>query len=291
VSASTPLLVGLAYARLAAADVAASARFALDILGLQSSEAHPGEAAFRSDDRSRTLVFAPEGNPSLAVEAWDEAALETLERRLNSEGFSASFASAEVARARGVGAALFSRDATGNLIEIVVRPERSGRRFFGRRDAGVVGLASFGLRSTKPADDLRFWRALGADIADRVGDAAYLALDRAHHRIALYHSQVAGPLYVAFEVASFDDLMRAHYFLTERQIRIVQGPGRQPASEQAFVHFLGPDNLIYSYVHGIARRDEKPRPPRQFAWSAESLCAWGSRAEGALELSPDRSQT
>ena len=106
-----------------------------------------------------------------------------------------------------------------------------------------------------------------------------------HHRIVLYPSKTQGPLYVAFDVASLDDLMRGHYFLAERQIKIVQGPGRQPASGQSFLHFQGPEGLIYSYVTGTMRRDARSQPPRQFPRDADSLCAWGSVAADAPELS------
>jgi len=51
-----------------------------------------------------------------------------------------------------------------------------------------------------------------------------------------------------------------------------------------FVRFLGPDGLVYAYAAGMARRGDRPRSPRQFALRAESLCDWGSRAEGVPEL-------
>ena len=73
---------------------------------------------------------------------------------------------------------------------------------------------------------------------DYAGAVVYIALDEAHHRVALYPSKDQGPLYLAFSVESFDDLMRGHYFLAERQVKIVQGPGRQPASQQSFLSRL-----------------------------------------------------
>lgn len=54
-------------------------------------------------------------------------------------------------------------------------------------DAGVAGLLTIGLRARRIDDDLSFWvEGLGARVGDRVGDIAYLRLDAAHHRIALY---------------------------------------------------------------------------------------------------------
>ena len=284
-SADRATLVALSHVWVAARDPLTCARFAEDIVGLQRSEETADPIALRADDRSRALVFSRGGESRLAVEAWDDAALDDIQSRLSEAGFPARRASADECRARRIQSGLLARDATGNAIEIVTRPERSGRRFFGARDAGLKGLSDVGLRSTDVIGDLRFWRSLGAEVSDYVGEIAYLAIDDAHHRIALYPSTSKGPLYLAFEVATLDDLMRANYFLAERQIKIVQGPGRQPASEQVFLHFQGPEGLNYTYVTGMAKRDHS-RPPRQFPSVAESLCAWGSRADGAPELSP-----
>jgi 2,3-dihydroxy-p-cumate/2,3-dihydroxybenzoate 3,4-dioxygenase len=280
-------IVGLAYVRVAAGNPAAQAKFAADVVGLQVGEAGDQTCALRCDARARSLVFSRILPTALALEAWDDAALQRLADSLTAAGFEPSLLTPEDARERRVRAGLSVRDPSGNLVEIVAGPEHSGRRFFPGRDAGVTGLANIGLRSRDVSSDLRFWRVLNAAPRDYAGAVVYLALDDAHHRIALYPSQDQGPLYVAFSVDSFDDLMRSQYFLAERQIKIVQGPGRQPAAEQAFLHFRAPDGLIYSFVHGMSRPGAEQRPPRQYPAGAEGLCAWGSRADGVAELSAE----
>ena len=74
------------------------------------------------------------------------------------------------------------------------------------------------------------------------------------------------------------------YFMQESQVRIVQGPGREPASRQIFLHVEGPDGLIFSYVNGMADLDGKPRLARQFPLTAGSLCDWGSESKDVPEL-------
>ena len=130
-----------------------------------------------------------------------------------------------------------------------------------------------------------FWRALGAEVSDWVGDIAYLRIDGLHHRIALHPSKRNGLLYAAFEVEALDQIMQNSYFMQESQIKIVQGPGRQPASNQIFLHVEGPDGLIFSYVNGMAELDEKPRLARQFPLAPGSLCDWGSESKDVPELS------
>jgi 2,3-dihydroxy-p-cumate/2,3-dihydroxybenzoate 3,4-dioxygenase len=272
--------------RLAVSEPSASARFVSDIFGLQRVADQDGEIPFRSDDRFRTVSLGQnsEDGASIGIEVWDDAALEDISRRLRELGFAVKEASASECRRRYVQSALLTEDASGNRIDLVVRPTRSGRRYFPPRDAGIVEFHSVGLRTTDHARDLAFWRALGAEVSDWVGDIAYLRIDGLHHRVALYPSTRNGLLNAAFEVESLDQIMQNSYFMQESQIKIVQGPGREAASHQMFLHVEGPDGLIFSYVNGMTDLNGKPRPARQFPLTAASLCDWGSESKDVPEL-------
>jgi len=214
---------------------------------------------------------------SIGVEAWDETALQEIGERLREHGFAVRSASLDECGRRYVQSALLTNDASGNRIDLVIRPTRSGRRYFPPRDAGIVQFQGIGLRSTDHVRDLAFWRLLGAEVTDWVGDIAYLRIDHLHHRVALYPSRRNGLLYAAFEVEGLDQIMQNSYFMQDNQARIVQGPGRQSASGQVFVHVEGPDGLILSYVNGMAEVGDKPL-------TATSLCNWGSESKGVPEL-------
>ena len=283
---ATPLINSVCYVRLAVSEPSASARFMSDIFGLQRVADQDGEIAFRSDDRFRTVSLAKDlgEGASVGIEVWDDAALAEIGRRLRELGFTVRDATAGECRRRYVQSALLAEDASKNRIDLVVRPTRSGRRYFPPRDAGIVAFQGVGLRSTDHLRDLAFWRALGADVSDWVGDIAYLQIDGMHHRIALYPSKRNGLLYAAFEVEALDQIMQNSYFMQESQIKIVQGPGREPASRQIFLHVEGPDGLIFSYVNGMAELEEKPRLARQFPLTAGSLCDWGSESKDVPEL-------
>src|ERR1700728_3861134 len=284
---NTPLLASVCYVRIAAREPLASARFASEIFGLQRVAEHDGEIAFRSDNRFRTLSITGDKSDraSVGVEAWSDAALDELEHLLRDNGFSNRRASEEECRKRHVQAALLTHDASGNPVDVVTRPTQSGRRYFPSRDAGVTQFHGVGLRSKEPAGDLKFWSTLGAEVSDWVGDIAYLRIDGLHHRIALYPSTRAGLLYAAFEVETLDNIMQSSYFMQEHQVKIVQGPGRQPVSQQIFLHVEGPDGIILSYVNGMECLDGQARRTRQFPRTSESLCAWGSESNDVPELS------
>ncbi len=284
---ATPLITSVSYVRLAVSELRASARFVSDIFGLQRVAEQDGEIAFRSDDRYRTVSLASNSSESASVgiEVWDDKALDVIFGRLTDLGFAVKRAEPPECQRRYVQSALLAEDASKNRIDLVVRPSRSGRRYFPSRDAGIVQFHSIGLRTTDHVRDLAFWNAIGAEVSDWVGDIAYLRIDGMHHRIALYPSKRNGLLYSAFEVEALDQIMQNSYFMQESQIKIVQGPGRQAASHQIFLHVEGPDGVIFSYVNGMAEYGDKPRLARQFPLTATSLCDWGSESKDVPELS------
>jgi 2,3-dihydroxy-p-cumate/2,3-dihydroxybenzoate 3,4-dioxygenase len=277
-------LIQLCYIRLAVQQPLPTAAFATDVLGLQPV---PDKHArlFRSDHRYHTLSLVTDtATSSIGIEMADEAALDRAEQALRKDGFAARQASRDECAERFVRSALVVQDASGNEIDLVLRPAQSGRRYFPSRDAGVTGLQGVGLRSRALKDDLRFWNSiLGAQVSDWAGDITYLRFDHKHHRIALYPSDRSGILYVSYGVESLDAIMQSNYFVQERQIKIVHGPGREPASGQIFLRFEGPEGHVFSYTHGLSDIGPDHRP-RQFSAHPSSLCEWGSECQGIPEL-------
>lgn len=277
-------LIQLCYVRLAVRQPQPAAAFATDILGLQPV---PDKQAllFRSDERYHTLCLATDtSTSSIGIEIADEAMLDRVAEVLKSDGFECRYASPEECSRRFVRGALIARDATGNEIDLVLRPTLSGRRYFPSRDAGVTGLQSIGLRSKALKDDLRFWTSiLGAQVSDWAGDITYLRFDDKHHRIALYPSDREGLVYVSYGIESMDAIMQSNYFVQERQIKILHGPGREPASGQIFLRFEGPEGYVFAYAYGLNDVGTNHHP-RQFSAAPSSLCEWGSVCEDIPEL-------
>ena len=120
---------------------------------------------------------------------------------------------------------------------------------------------------------------LGGKVSDWVGDAAFIRFDGAHHRLALHPSASGGVLAVEFAVESVDQLMQSSYFLQDQQVRIAHGPGRRPASDQMFLTFAGPDEVLFSYVaEGSPIVGSHPSSAPISATGA-SFCGWGSRSD------------
>lgn len=269
----------LRYVLLGTSDLAGAAEFAQRILGLEPVDRTAERATFRSDGRDYTLVFVAGGPAMQAVgfEVHDPKSLDIVSDALKARGLEATRGTAEEASLRKVRDFIWFHDHSGNRIELVVRPMNSGWRYFASRDAGITGLEGVILRSTAIAKDQALWtEVLGARVSDWAGDAPYLQIDAAHHRVTLFPSARAGILAVEYAVESVNLLMRNYYVLQNMQVAILHGPGRRPASEQLFLTFAGPDGVFYSFVSEGRMSGEPNLRPRQFPAGPQGLCGWGS---------------
>ena len=271
----------LCYVRLSSTELEAASRTAIDLLGLEPVRATADLATFRSDARGYTLALTKHGAEAVGVEVAD---VDALAERLAAAGFSFREAGADECDARSVRRVLFARDASGNAVELASRPAVSARRFFPPRDAGVLGLRTVALRSTDIARDTAFWTdGVGARVSDWVGDITYLGLGDGYHDIVLYPSTTSGILYQSYRVKDFDALMQSFYYLSERQVKLVHGPGREAATGDWFLRWQAPEGQIYSFV--VADGTNKAgMAPRQFDPTPDALCTVGSRCETVPEL-------
>ncbi len=272
-------IVDIRYCRLGTTDLNSTVDFARNLIGLEEVDRANGQVYLRGDHRDHNICYF-EGDPSdhtfgLELETFD--ALEAASAALQAAGIEVRRGSdAEAADRRVMGFINFT-DPTGNSVDLVVRPFHSGRRYFPSRDAGITEFSHIGIKTTNPARDENFWSSLfNIRANDRIGDAALMSFDEVHHRIALFPTDHAGIQHINFQVESIDDIMRSHYFLTERQVQIRFGPGRHPTSGAMFLYYEGPDGMTYEYSSGVRHVDENWRP-RQLPFKDESFCMWGAR--------------
>jgi len=266
----------LRFVRLRPADLAQAADFATRVLGLEPVDRTPETATFRSDYRDYTLAFSQDRMPSVGFEVRYSSDLDAAQKALGQFGLSTGRGSAEDCALRKVKDMLWFTDFSGNRFELVVRPLNTGWRYFPSRDAGIRGLADVLIRSTNVEKDLSIWTGVfNAKVRDWAGDAAYLGFDDAHHRLAFFPAERPGILAVEYAVEDVNLLMRNHYVLRDLQVPVVHGPGRRPASDQLFLTFAGPADVLFSFVAEGATISPAHRS-RQFPAGPEGLCGWGS---------------
>lgn len=273
----------LRYIRLGLPDPDGMADFATRILGLQAAGGAEGERLFRSDFRGHTLAVHASQTPEeiLGAEVRSPEALADLAGRLDAAGHAPQQGTAAEVAARQCKAMIWIRPRGGLRLEFVVRPQDSGWRYFGARDAGITEFFGAALASTDPAADIGLWtNVLGARVSDWLGDAAYLAIDDEHHRIAIHPSARDGLLEVQYRLEGLHEVMQNSYFLQSAQVAIAHGPGRRAASDQVFLSFRGPVSNLFGYVaEGTRHPFTAERLPRQFPRNANSFCTWGSQSQ------------
>jgi 2,3-dihydroxy-p-cumate/2,3-dihydroxybenzoate 3,4-dioxygenase len=105
-----------------------------------------------------------------------------------------------------------------------------------------------------------------------------------HHAIALVRAPHAGIQHINHQVETNDDVLRSYYFLNQRRVPIVFGPGgRYPTSGARFLYFGGPNGMIFEYSVGVDEiEDEATHRPRQFGFKPASFCMWGSEPAGMV---------
>ena len=277
--------------RLGTADLEASIRYLTDVVGLQLAAREGKTAYFRSDKvavrgdtRDHTLALF-EGDPAdqtIGLELDDAGDLDAVGAVLENAGHRVHFGTREECDGRRTKAFIATTDPSGNKIEILARPYHSGSRYVPGRDAGIEGFSHIGLYTTDAARDTRFWTQLcNARVSDWLGESPFLRIHTVHHSIVLFPSNRIGIHHINHQVEDIDDVMKSYYFLKEKNIRIVHGPGRHPISTAVMVYFEGPDKLTYEYSCGVKHimpEDEASYRPRQFSLDSYNACMWGSRA-------------
>ncbi len=282
------------YVRLGTQNLAEARRYATEILGLEVIRQAADRIYFRSDNRDHTLCYFL-GNPgdhTAGFEVTTKEELTAAADTLANNGFKVHEGSRSDCEERHVQQYINFIDLSGNSIDLVLRPHSSGQRYFPARDAGITGFSHIGLRTTDAKRDEAFWTQLAsARVSDRLGDAALLRIDGVHHKIALFPSTYAGIQHINHQVESVDDVMRAYYFLQEKGVKIVFGPGRHATSGAIFLYFTGPDGMVFEYSTGVrifTDEEDATHHPRQFSPNdPRAACMWGSKLD-IPEFHPDQ---
>jgi 2,3-dihydroxy-p-cumate/2,3-dihydroxybenzoate 3,4-dioxygenase len=280
------------YLRIGTPDLESAVEYATRIVGLElvaregkSAYFRSDKAAVRGDTRDHTLVYfeGAASDHAIGFDLKDPGDLDSAAAELEKAGHAVHYGTKDECEQRRVRAFVASRDPSGNRIEIVSRPCHSGLRYHPARDAGITHFSHIGLRTSNAARDEAFWtRICNARVSDWIGDAPLLRIATIHHSLALFPSPQPGVQHINHQVEDVDDVMRSYYFLREKGVKIVFGPGRHPSSSAVFLYFEGPDGMVYEYSVGVKHirpEDEASYRPRQFPFAPESFCMWGARPD------------
>jgi catechol-2,3-dioxygenase len=220
--------------------------------------------------RSQTGILRADLN------APDRNAIDAIHARLAAMDAPALTRPAEL-REQGGGYGFVAREPGGLLLLVVAGDERHGTTAdaidLPRKLSHLVLSAP-----DKAAIEVFFIGGLGFRLIDRSRRINFLNCNMDHHSIAIVNAEHKGLHHVAFEMPSFDALMRGVGRLRDAKTEMGWGVGRHGPGNNIFAYFVGPEGLPVEYTAEVQQVDEtyrvgspddwKPVPGRMDQWGA-----------------------
>jgi catechol-2,3-dioxygenase len=156
------------------------------------------------------------------------------------------------------------RDPDGNLVELFWGDE-AVREDYGTRNVKPLNLNHVVLRTTDVDRAHAFYKGhFGFKESDWNGhQMVFLRCNEIHHQIAFTTRSKAGLDHVAFEVNDFFEIAKGVYYLGDKGVPRIWGPGRHGAGNNLFSYFWDPEQNIIEYTADIIRiKDDAAWTPR-----------------------------
>ena len=210
------------------------------------------------------------------LNAADRTAVDAIHARLVAAGAKAVTSPVELTEPGG-GYGFTVREPGGLLLLIVAGDERHAKH------ADAVDLPRKLSHLVLSAPDNKttesfFIEGLGFRLIDRTRRIDFLNCNADHHSVAIVTSALKGLHHVAFEMPSFDALMRGVGRLRDAKTEIGWGVGRHGPGNNIFAYFVGPEGLPVEYTAEVQQVDDtyrvgspddwKPVPGRMDQWGA-----------------------
>jgi 2,3-dihydroxy-p-cumate/2,3-dihydroxybenzoate 3,4-dioxygenase len=274
----------LGYVALNVSDVARSAPFYRDHVGLDLVEEDSDVAFLRCGDDHHNVALYRSETPGLKRIGWeleDDFALENAVRLFSDAGLGPEEVSAaECARLRQGRTVRIREPASGLCMEyysaMTILPAP-----YVTPHAKIARLGHIVIWSADHPATLKFaTETLNFKISDHFGDV--LTFTRCfpnpyHHSFAIGNGNDNRLHHVNFMVTDLDDIGASLHRLQRDGVEIVYGPGRHPPSGSVFLYFLDPDGLSLEYSYGMEEFPEVgARKPRLFEPVPQSLDYWSS---------------
>ena len=206
----------------------------------------------------------------------DRASVDALHFALAEAGVTIEKPPREVP-APGGGYAFAFHDPEGRVFKVVaertnhLHPDPSANR--------PVKLAHVVLNSAD-ADETASWltKHLGFRLSDQTKVMHFLRCNSDHHSIAIARGNANSLNHIAFEMATWDELMFGVGRLKEAGVPVQWGVGRHGPGDNVFAYFLDPDGLAIEYTAEVQQIDEMTHEagtPEQWIRPLNRMDQWG----------------
>ena len=165
-------------------------------------------------------------------------------------------------RCRGRRTAL--RDPDGNAVELYWGDDKVSEDY-GDRNVKPLNLSHVVIRTTDVDRAYAFYKdVFGFKESDWNGHhMVFLRCNEVHHQLAFVARTKAGLDHVAFEVNDFMDIAKGVFYLGDKGVPRLWGPGRHGAGNNLFSYFWDPEQNIIEYTTDLIRiYDDSTWTPR-----------------------------
>jgi catechol 2,3-dioxygenase-like lactoylglutathione lyase family enzyme len=272
----------MGYVAIVAPDPERSARDLADITGVRVSQSDAQATCVSSNARFCEVAYlrgAKHGIRAVGLEAIDEAAVDEVQRRAQSDGLTIL---SDTPLLPHVKRAVRFATPFGPIFEVHTPIARESIEVASLNGKRVRRLEHVNLRATDPRGfhDL-VTRLLGMKLSDRTTQyerAWYRAADGFHHTFA------AGPgnglHHYAFDAHGLYDLAGAADALVAKGRNLLWGVGRHGPGNNLFSYYLDPDGCVVEVSFGLERIDNDDLyEPGNWPFDSASnvLDRWGSK--------------
>lgn len=277
------LIRRMAHVALQVPDLDASVAWATTVMGLREVEREDGVSYLTHADNHHSLQYIAADRAALdhiAMEASDDAALETLLARLDDARVPIL---ADTPQEKGLRRAIRFRGPAGHVVEVFSGMDAGGPVHTGRgvqpRVFGHPMLTCEG--DTRPTRAL-FEELLDFRLSDDVGDGTlvFLRCGVDHHGIGVALGPRDGLNHYAWGVESLAILGLLGDVLARNGGRFIWGPGRHGAGRNLFTYHFDPAGCIVEYYADLYQVwDERTYKPGR--WSLDDprpQNLWGAGA-------------
>lgn len=176
----------------------------------------------------------------------------------------------------GGGTMIAARDPRGRVIRIVQGdisalaladdPDRAER------------LAHVNINSVDTDADARFFvEALGFCLTDRSKMMAFVRTNSDHHSVVIADAAVNTLNHVAFQLPTWEGVMRASGRMVDAGFPIGWGPGRHGPGNNVFAYFVDPVGFVIEHTADVLQVDDDYRVgrPADWTWPDGRVDQWG----------------
>ncbi len=256
-------------------DLAAAERFYTAVWGLEVAVREDGRVWLHATgDDHHVLELAQGAQAAIHSVTWRCADLARVAAMAEAAGAAIGAPHAMPDPAGGMGVTL--RHPAGFVLRLVNGDSRRAARAPSRDRPDRLAHVNLNCRDVDGI--ARFFETgLGFRLSDRSKPMAFLRCNSDHHAVVLAEAPHDGLNHVAFNMPSWESVMRASGRLRDAGFAIGWGPGRHGPGDNVFAYFVDPFGIVVEYTAEVevVGEDHVPRGPAHWVWPPGRTDQWG----------------